>query len=118
MTVLLDEENLVVRDRLPLEDDHVRGIDGHDLDLVAGQRGLESRQLGDATGSFRNARQSMEFFGILLLDWVPPSQIPVIVVLRATVCPGLHGDDGSGAAQGISVFDADDGLFDEASGGL
>ena len=117
MTVLLDEENFFVRSLSPLEDDHVRGIDGHDLDLVTGQRGLESRQLGDATGSFRNARQSMEFFGFLLLDGVPPSQIPVIVVLGTTVRPGLHGDEGAGAAQGILVFDVDDGSFDEASHG-
>ena len=113
MAVLLDEENLFVRGHLPLEDDHVRGIDGHDLDLVAGQRGLESHQLGDATGSFSYAHQSMEFFGFSLLDGASFSEIFVIVVLEATVRPGLHCDEGAGAAQGILVLDGEDGPLDD-----
>ena len=63
MAVLLNEENIFVRGHLPLEDDHVRWNDGHDRDLVAGQRGLKQRQFGNAAGSFGYIRQSMEFFG-------------------------------------------------------
>ena len=120
MAVLLDEENLFVRGHLSLEDDHVRGIDGHDLDLVAGQRGLESRQFGDVAGSFGYARQSMEFFGQPFLTRSTIFQR--LVPHRGNhaclfVGPGSHGDDGAGAAQGISVLDADDGVFDESSAG-
>ena len=107
MAVLVDEENL-------FEDDHVRGIDGHDLDLVAGQRRLKARQLGDATGSFRNARQSMEFFGLPFLTRSTIFQ-RLVPHRGKHACP--HGDDGAGAAQGILVPDGDDGPFEDASGG-
>ena len=120
MAVVLDEENLFVRGHLPLEDDHVRGIDGHDLDLVAGQRSLKQRQFGDAAGSFGNARQSMEFFGLSFLT--RSTLFQRLVPHRGKhaclfIGPGPHGDDGAGAAHGISVLDGDDGPFDEASGG-
>ena len=106
-----------VRGELPLENDHVRGIDGHDFDLVARQRGFELRQLGDAERTFRDARQQMKVSGFSFLDGASLAQMFVIVVLGSAVSPGLNGDDGMGAAQGILVFDLDDGTFDDASDG-
>ena len=117
MAVLLDEENLVVRGHLSLEDDHVRRIDGHDLDLVAGQRGLKQRQFGISQGPSGTPAKRWSSLASRSCLGLPFFNVLYPTGGNTRARSSAHGDEGAGTAQGIAVLDPDDGPFEEASGG-
>ena len=84
-------------------------IDGQDFDLVPGQCCLKLGQLGESTGTFGNTCQTVEFFGLSFLDRVSLLEISVVSIsgIPVSVCQGLHGDEGSGAAEVVFVLDGD-----------
>ena len=68
MVIFLDESDDLTRrhGRVSHKDQHVWGIDGHDLDLILGQGGLKLSELGETAGSFGNSRK---FLGLFFLGW-------------------------------------------------
>ena len=82
-------------------------IDGQDFYLVPRQRRLKLGQFGESAGTFWNTRQTVEFFGPSFLDHVSSLEIFVVSIsgIPVRVHQGLHGDDGSGAAEAVFVFD-------------
>ena len=84
-------------------------IDGQDSDLVPGQCRLKLGQFGESAGTFGNTCQTVEFFGLSFLDQVSILEIFVVSIsgIPVSVCQGLYGDEGSGAAEVVFVFDGD-----------
>jgi len=76
-------------------------------------------QFGNAAGSFGNVGSTVEVFGQPLLDRITLLEIAVILVTRipVRVYPGFHGDDGSGAAESVFVFDGHARPFDDVPHG-
>ena len=117
MFVFLDQSYNLVGGYRSRVDDHVRRVDGHDFDLVSGKCGLKLLQLGNTAGSFGDVRQSVKFFGFLLLDGVSLFQIMVILItwIPVGIRQGFHGDDGPCTTQLIFVFDGDARLFGDTA---
>ena len=113
MFVFLDQSYNLVGGYRSCLDDHVRWVDGHDFDLVSWECCLKLLQLGNTAGSFGNVRQSVKFFGFLLLDGASLFQIMVIWItcIPVGIRQGFHGDDGACTTQLIFVFDNDARLF-------
>ena len=103
MVIFLDESDDLARrhGRVSYKNQHVRGIDGHDLDLILGQGGLKLSEFGEIAGSFRNSRKPVKFLGLLFLDGTALFEIVVIWVpsISVRVCQGFHGADGTSTAE-------------------
>lgn len=80
MAVFLDESNDLTRGhgRDTHKSQHVRGIDGHDLDLILGQGSLKLFEFLDIARAFMDSRQSMQFSGFSFLD---RASIPEIFIV-------------------------------------
>ena len=88
MSIFFDETNHFARwcGGIPIKDDHIGRINGHDLDVVLGQGGLKSFKFGDTARSFRNACSLVKFLGQSLLDGTALFEIVVVLVSRIAVC--------------------------------
>ena len=95
------------------KDDHVRWINGHDLDLVVGQGGLKSFEFGDCAGSFGDSSKLVKFLGFSFLDGAPLFEVVVLLVagISVSICQGFHGDDGPGTTEVVLILDGDAGPF-------
>ena len=69
----------------PHKDQHVCGIDGHDLDLILRQSGLKLFEFGETAGSFGNSCEPVKFFGLLFLDGAALFEIVIILVSGISV---------------------------------
>ena len=84
MVVFLDDTNDIVR-LWPTEDDHVRRVDGHHLDLVPRECLLKLFDLRYTTWSFRNTGQSIQFLGSSFLEGISLLEIMIIAVPGITI---------------------------------
>ena len=84
-------------------------IDGQDFYLVPRQRRLKLGQFVESAGTFWTTCQRVEFFGPSFLDRVSILEIFVVSIsgIPVSIHQGLHGDDCSGAAEVVFVFDGD-----------
>ena len=117
--IFFDETNDLVGGNGSCVDDHVRGVNGHDLELVPRQSGLKLSKFWETARSFGNACGSVKFLGRSFLDWVSILEIFIVSVsgISVSVRQGFHGDDGSRATQGVLVLDGDARPFHDASNG-
>ena len=53
---------------VPKKNDRVRGIDGHDFNLVLGQGGLKSFEFGNTARPFDDSCMLVKLFGFYFLD--------------------------------------------------
>ena len=97
MAVFLNESDDLTRGhgRGSHKSQHVRGIDGHNLDLILGQGSLKLFEFGDTARSFADFRQSMQFSGFSLLDRASIPEIFIVSIFWTAVGSGFHGDDGN-----------------------
>ena len=70
MAIFLDESDNLTQwhGRDTHKSQHVRGIDGHNLDLILGQGGLKSFEFLDTTGTFDDSRQAVK--PLTFLSWI------------------------------------------------
>ena len=118
--VFLDETNdLARRSRGSSKNDHVRWVNGHDLDLVPSQGGLRLLELGDTTRTIRDSSKLVKFLGQSFLGWVALFEIVVILVsgIPVGIHQGLHGDDGPDATEVVLILDGDARPFHDAANG-
>ena len=80
-------------------DQHMRAIDGNDLDLILGQGSLKLFEFGDTARSFADFRQSMQFSGFSLLDRASIPEIFIVSIFWTAVGSGFHGDNGPRTTQ-------------------
>ena len=115
MVIFLDESDDLARrhGRVSYKDQHVRGIDGHDFDLILGQGGLKLSEFGETAGSFGNSCKPVKFLGLLFLDGTALFEIVIIRVssIPVNVSQSFHGDDGASTAEIVFILDGDAGLF-------
>ena len=90
MVIFLDELDDLTRRHggVSHKSQHVRGIDGHDLDLILGQGSLKFFKFGKTTGSFDDSCKPVKFLGLLFLDGIALFEIVIILVSGIPV--GIH----------------------------
>ena len=111
MVIFPDELNDLARrhGRVSHKNQHVWGVDGHDLDLIFRQGSLKLREFGETAGSFGNSSKSVKFLGLLFLDGVTLFEILVVSVsgISVSVCQSFHGDEGASTAESVFILDGD-----------
>ena len=121
MVIFLDESDDLARrhGRVSHKNQHVWGVNRHDLDLMLGQGGLKLNEFGETAGSFGNSGKAVEFLGLLFLDGTTLFEIVIISVsgISVSVCQSFHGDEGACTAESVLIFDDDTGLFYNTSNG-
>ena len=121
MFIFFDETNDLTRrcGWISIKDDHIRRINGHDLDLVLGQGGSKSFKFGDTARSFGDSSESVKFLGQSLFDGTALFEIVVVLVssISVSVRQSFHRDDGACTSQVILIFDGDARFFHDTANG-
>ena len=103
----------------PAKNDHVRWVNGHDLDLVLRQGGLKLLELRDTTRTFGDSSKLVKFLGQSFLGGVALFEIVVILAsgIPVGIHQGFHGDNGPGATEVVLILDGDARPFHDAANG-
>ena len=121
MVVFLDESDDLTRRHGggSHRNHHVRGIDGHDLNLILGKSSLKSFEFLCPARPFGDSHQSVQFLSLSFLDGTALFKIVIIWVsgISVRVRQSFHRDDGLRTIQVVFVVNGDAGLFDDAWNG-
>ena len=106
---LFNETNDFIRRGGSGINDHMRWIDGHDLDLVPWQGGLKLLDLRNTARAFGDSSKSVKFLGHSLLDRTTLFETVIILVsgISVSVHQSFHRDDGPSTTQIIFILDRD-----------
>ena len=108
--VFLDETNdLARRSRGSSKNDHVRWVNGHDLDLVPRQGGLKLLELRETARAFRDSSKLVKFLGFSFLGGVALFEIVVVLVsgIPVGICQSFHRDDGACTTEVVLILHGD-----------
>ena len=109
MFTLFNETNDFIRRGGSGINDHMRWIDGHDLDLVPWQGGLKLLEFRNTARAFGDSSESVKFLDQSLLDGTTLFEIVIMRIscIPVDICQCLHRDDGPSTTQIIFILDGD-----------